>query len=152
MKLSNFLSADRIILNFAADSQRHALDQLVQPMIQHEAVRDPEAFIQDLLRREQEITTVMDNGVALPHARSHAVRRLALTVGIAAEPGIVFGEDGDLHSHLFFCIAVPAYAPTAHIPMLQLLAKFSRDPKRVEKLMKSKTPSVASRYLGNFKG
>jgi len=151
MKLATFLAADKIILNFTATSQHDVLRQLVAPLVAAQVVSDSEVFIADLLRREAEFTTVMDNGVALPHARSNAVRRLGLSVGIAAEPGILFGEESDVRSRLFFCMAVPAYAPTAHIPLLQALAKFSRDPSRVDKLLKSKTPSVASRYLVNFK-
>jgi mannitol/fructose-specific phosphotransferase system IIA component (Ntr-type) len=151
MKLASFLAADKVVLGFSADSARAALEQLVVPLVKAEIVADAEQFIADMLRREAEITTVMDNGVALPHARSNAVRRLGLVVGIAAAPGIQYNPESPVRSRLFFCIAVPGYAPTAHIPLLQALAKFSRDPSRVEKLLLSKTPSVAARYLINFK-
>jgi hypothetical protein len=70
----------------------------------------------------------------------------------AAIPGIRFNPESDTLSRLFFCIAVPSFAPTAHIGMLQTLAKFARDPKRVEKLLASKQPGIANRYLGSFKG
>tara|TARA_B100000614_G_C14354089_1_gene414356 strand:- start:212 stop:673 length:462 start_codon:yes stop_codon:yes gene_type:complete len=152
MKLATFLAADKIVLNFHADGQKETLEMLSAPLIKAGVITSHEAFVADLIRRESEITTVMDNGIAIPHARSNAVRRIGLTVGIAKGDGIQFGPDEGVLSRLFFCIAVPAYAPTAHIPLLQLVAQFSRDPKRVEKLLKSKTPSVASRYLGNFRG
>jgi mannitol/fructose-specific phosphotransferase system IIA component (Ntr-type) len=151
MKLSSFLAADKVVLNFSAASPQETLEALVAPLVAGGVVSDADQFIGDLLRREAEITTVMDNSVALPHARSNAVRRLGLSVGIAKEPGIAYSPDGP-PSRLFFCIAVPGFAPTAHIPLLQALAKFSRDATRVDKLLKSKTPSVASRYLSSFKG
>ena len=72
--------------------------------------------------------------------------------GLADENGIHFNPNSDVCSRLFFCIAVPAFLPTAHINMLQALAKFARDPKRVEKILSSKTPAVASRYLASYKG
>jgi len=151
MKLASFLAADRVVLNFTAASTRDTLEQLVAPLVKADIVADAKQFMADLLRREAEITTVMDNGVALPHARSNAVRRLGLTVGIAAEPGIQYSPESPTRSRLFFCIAVPGYAPTAHIPLLQALAKFSREPSRVDKLLHSKSASVAARYLINFK-
>jgi mannitol/fructose-specific phosphotransferase system IIA component (Ntr-type) len=151
MNLKSFLAADRIIIGLTADSPREALEKLVAPLIKNDIVTDEAQFLDDLVAREAQITTVMDNSVALPHARSHAVRRLGLSVGLAPD-GIRFNPESDTLSRLFFCIAVPSFAPTAHIGMLQTLAKFARDPKRVEKLLASKQPGIANRYLGSFKG
>ena len=152
LTLATFLSADRVILGLTADSQRALVDQLIKPLIAARIVGDGARFAADVLAREQEITTVMENGVALPHARSNAVKRLGLAVGIMPEPGMQYNLEGDVPSRLFFLIAVPAFAPTAHMPLLQRLAQFAREPKRVERLLASKTPSVAVRYLGNYKG
>jgi len=151
MNLKNFLSADLIVVDMTAENQREALNALVAPLVKNDIVTDATQFLEDLEAREAQITTVMDNGVALPHARSHAVRRLGLAVGLAPQ-GIQFNPESDVLSRLFFCIAVPSFAPTAHMPMLQTLAKFARDPKRVEKLLASKQPGIANRYLGSFKG
>ncbi len=152
MNLSTFLAADRIVLGLTAATPREVLEKLVDPMVKADIVSDPERFLADLERREAEITTVMENGVVIPHARSNAVKRLGLCVGIASEPGIIFNPEAGVLSRLFFCIAVPAFAPTAHMPLLQRLAKFAREPQRVERLLKSKTASIGSRYLGSYKG
>jgi mannitol/fructose-specific phosphotransferase system IIA component (Ntr-type) len=152
MNLKPFLTADRIIMDVQSGSQRDIFTALIQPLIDAEIVTDADEFLADLERREAECTTVMDHGVAIPHARSHAVKRLGLTVGLVpAADGISFDPDSD-PVILFFCIAIPSYAPTAHIPLLQALAKFSRDDKRVAKVLVSKTPAVAARYLSSFKG
>lgn len=151
MNLKTFLAADRIIVDMPATNQREVLECLVEPLVANDIVTDRDQFLADLESREAQITTVMDNGVALPHARSHAVRRLGLSVGLAPA-GIQFNPESDVLSRLFFCIAVPSFAPTAHMAMLQVLAKFARDPKRVEKLLASKQPGIANRYLGSFKG
>lgn len=152
MKLKPFLKADRIVLGLKDGSRSSVLGQLIEPLIAADIVSDGDAFLADLERREAEITTVMDNGVAIPHARSHAVRSLGLVVGLAGEEGIHFHPDGEVCSHLFFCIAVPSFAPTAHIPMLQSLAHFARDPNRVSKILASGTAAAAARYLGSYKG
>lgn len=152
MNLRSFLGAEKFVMNLAGTSQRETLTALIQPLLAAGIVTDGEAFLTDLESREAQITTVMDNGVALPHARSHAVRRLGLTVGLTSPEGVTFHPGSEQRSYLFFCIAVPSFAPTAHIPLLQALAKFARDPNRVEKLLSSKSPGVASRYLCAFKG
>jgi mannitol/fructose-specific phosphotransferase system IIA component (Ntr-type) len=152
MNLKPFLTADRVIMDVQPGSQHDILAALIQPLVDAEVIADTDAFLADLERREAECTTVMDHGVAIPHARSHAVKRLSLTVGLVpTEGGISFDTDSD-PVILFFCIAIPSYAPTAHIPLLQTLAKFSRDETRVAKILASKTPAVAARYLSSFKG
>lgn len=152
MNLKSFLGADKFILGLDASSQREVLEKLIEPLVANNVVSDAAQFLADLEAREAQITTVMDHGVALPHARSHAVRRLGLSVGITGPDGIQYNPENDSRSRLFFCIAVPSFAPTAHIPLLQTLAKFARDPKRIEKLLASKQPGIANRYLGSFKG
>ena len=85
--------------------------------------------------------------------KSEAINRLCLVIGIAGEDGIHFNpEASDAISRLFFCIGVPAFAPTAHIPILQSLANYARDIRRVERILLSKTPSQATRCLANYKG
>jgi len=151
-KIKPFISAQRIVLGVGGRSQREIFESLIAPLVKEDIVTDPEQFLADLARREAEVTTVMDNGVALPHARSRAVRRLALSVGITAEEGVKFDPESEQVTRLFFCMAVPAFAPTAHIPLLQSLAGFARDEARVGKLVAVKTPGAASRMLSQFRG
>ena len=150
MNLSNFLDVNRILLGLTADNQETALKNLISPMVKAGLVTDSELLLEDLKKREAEITTVMDNGVAIPHARSHSVNRLTLVVAIAGEKGIRFNPENECH--LIFCIAIPHFAPTSHLPLLQLLAKFSYDSKRVKKVLSYKTITGVSKYLSSFNG
>ena len=152
MNLKNFLSSDNILLHLSASNQIEMLTQLIAPMIKSEAVAEEKTFLQDLLRREGEITTVIEHGVAIPHARSIAVRRLSLVVGLTDENGVAFNPDSDINCSLFFCIAIPSFAPTSHLPLLQLLAAFAHNSKRLEKLVQCKTPRAVSKILCAFKG
>lgn len=77
--------------------------------------------------------------VALPHARSNAVRRLGLSVAIFNE-GISYADGSESNCRLLFLIAIPAFAPTAHMPLLQHLAAFAHDAGRVQKLLEASTP------------
>lgn len=129
------------------------LTELVAPLVAGEMVTDRDAFIVDLKNREAQCTTVVDDGlVAIPHARSNAVRRLGVTVGLVEEPGYVLHPDGVTLTRIFFCIAVPPFAPASHLPLLQKLAAFSRDRKRLQKLLSARTPAAGARCLHSFKG
>jgi mannitol/fructose-specific phosphotransferase system IIA component (Ntr-type) len=151
MKLKPFITKDRIIIGLEPGDRREIMRQLAQPIVDAECIEDLELFLDHLETREDQITTVMENGVAFPHARSQTVRRLCVVVGVT-EAGIQFGPDKNQKSNLFILIGVPSFAPTAHIPILQVLANYARDPKRVERLVASKTPSQIVRSLANLKG
>jgi mannitol/fructose-specific phosphotransferase system IIA component (Ntr-type) len=152
VNLKAFIKPNRIILGLTATERSEVFAKLIEPLVAEEIVTDAEAFLADLERRESEFTTMTENGIAIPHARSHAVRRLGVSVGIAAGDGIPFNPDSDDMCKLLFCIAVPSFAPTSHMPLLQAVAKFGREPQRVEKILVSKTPAVAARYLASYKG
>ena len=152
VNLKAFVTPDRVILGLDAEDRSAAFEQLVEPLIAGDIVVDKALFLEDLERRETEYTTMTDNGIAIPHARSHAVRRLGISIGLVSGEGIQFDPKSDTRCQLLFCIAVPAFAPTSHMPLLQAVAKFARDTKRVEKILLSKTRAVAARYLASYKG
>ena len=152
INLKTFVDKDRIILGLSESSQKVILEKLITPLNKAGIISDTEQILRDLQQRESEITTVMGNGVAIPHARSHAVKRLGLSVGLVENDGIQFNEEIDTPCRLIFCIVIPAFAPTSHMPLLQLLAKFARDPRRVEKMLQFKTAVSISRYLTAYKG
>lgn len=152
MDLSVLLPRHHILLHLAAETRRDILGSLVSPLVDDGLVSDREVLLRDLERREDEITTQIGHRVAFPHARSHAASRLALTVAIADEPGLVFNRQSAEGCRLFFLIAVPAFAPTAHLPLLQRLANFAHDDKRMARLLASGTAAQAVRFLVGYKG
>ena len=153
LNVANLLPPAHIVRIADCDNTSELWTELVAPLVASDLVTDADQFIADLQRREEQCTTVVDDGlVAIPHARSDAVRRIGLTVGLAAEPGVALHPDGETLSRIFFCIAVPAFAPAAHLQLLQRLAAFSRDSKRLQKLLSARTPAAAARCIHSFKG
>ena len=151
-RLKPFISAQKVVMGLQGVTARELLQRLIVPLVADGIVTNAEQFLTDVTAREAQVTTVMENGVAFPHARSHAVRKLGLTVGIIGDEGLLFNPESTQRSRLFFMLAVPSFQPAAHIPMLQALARFARDQKRVEKLLSSNTPGAAARYLAGFRG
>ncbi len=152
MDITRLLPVSHVIVDLSAKTRSEAIQQLIQPLVDTGIVSDADEFAQDVERRELQVTTVIGNGVALPHARTRVADRLGLAVGILPEGELLkFSDDPTVEPvSLIFLIAVPAFAPASHLPLLQHLAKFVRYDKKVAKLLKSKTPAAAAKYLISF--
>ena len=150
MDLTRLLPATHCTLNISSDNYEDAIRQTMQALVDTGIVTDANTFLGRVLKREAQISTVIGNGVAVPHARSRDITRLGLAVGILDEP-IKFHEDDESEVSVIFLIAIPSFAPVAHMPLLQHIASFVRYPKKVAKLETSKTPAAAAKYLISYK-
>ena len=151
MDIRALLPRHHVVLHLKGRARRDLLYSLVQPLAADALVSDVDVFLSDLERRENEITTQVNPRVAFPHARSTAVTRLALSVGLADAPGLPFNLQMSASCRLFFLIGVPAFAPTAHLPLLQQLANFAHDDESVGKLLAAETVAQAIRCLTGFR-
>ena len=153
MDLSRLLPQNHTLIKLAPSSREDMFRALSQPLVDTGIVTDADIFITDLEAREQQITTVIGNGVAIPHARTDVASRLGLSVGILEQgTSMQFANDPEVEEiNLLFLIAIPTFAPASHLPLLQHLANFIRYEKKISKLLKSKTPAAAAKYLHSFK-
>ena len=153
MDLTRLLPANHCLVNISPINREDAYKQLIQPLVDTGIIVDPEQFLTNLEDREKQITTVVGNGVAIPHARTVSATRLGLSVGFLPEGNsFKFSDEDSVESvSLMFLIAIPSFAPASHLPLLQHIAKFIRYDKKVAKLMKSKTPAATAKYLHSFK-
>lgn len=152
MDLKSLLPKEHVHVGVFGEGVRSITASLAQLLDRDHIFGDMNAFVNDVEEREKLISTQAPGTcVAFPHARSQHVNRLALALGIS-EREIVFSPQAEKGSRVFFLIAVPAFAPTAHMPILKKLAKFSRRRDCLEKLFAAKTPAKAARVLTQFKG
>lgn len=151
MDIKTLLPRSHVIMNLDQRDRRELLATLAQPLVDDGVVLDLNQFLDDVERREKQITTQITPELAIPHARSGAVRRLGITLGVALEPGVVFDPESGDPCRFFFLIAVPAYAPTAHLTLLQGLVHFIHDTKRMEKFRKAKTSAQLLSLLASHK-
>lgn len=152
MELKDLLPRDHVLLHLCADGRRELFCALARPLAATGIIADLDTFVDDLERREQQITTQVESSIALPHSRSRVVRRLGLTVGLADAPGLIYSESSDEPVRLIFLIAVPSFAPTAHLPLLQRLANFAHDRQRVDKLLICTSEAQVVGALARYKG
>lgn len=114
--IMRFLSPNLIKVNMQAESRDEAVRELAELLFQERVLKDKERYIQDVLEREAQVSTDLENGVALPHGKSETVLRPAVAIGTSAR-GIRFSGEGT-SSRVIFLIAMPDQADDTHITLL----------------------------------
>jgi len=94
----------------------HELLQLAAATRQIDA--DIDAIAREVLERERRSSTVMVEGIALPHARTDLVKQLSCVVGLKPE-GVDFDGDGVAETRMIFLVLAPN---SSQIPYLQFVA------------------------------
>ncbi len=102
MDITNLIELETICLDLKAQTKDEALKELVEMLEAAGKLNSQSQFLADIWKREEIGNTGFDDGIAIPHAKSDAVAKPAVAVGISRS-GIDYGaEDGEL-SDVFSC-------------------------------------------------
>src|SRR5438270_2494532 len=137
--LANILNERQIALQLKSRRKRNALREMVDLFALNETVRQPNLFLGQLLAREDTSSTLAENGVAFPHARTDLVDRIALAIG-RSRAGIPWNLDGN-RGHLIFLIAVPQQLVNDYLIVVGTLARITKDEDRRNALLNAGTPA-----------
>jgi len=136
MKIIDLLNRNSISLNMEASSKEQAIDQLVDLMEASGNLNDKALYKQKIKEREQESTTGIGEGVAIPHAKTAAVTKATLAAAVSLK-GIDYEALDGQPSHLFFMIAAPEGANNTHLEVLARLSTILMDEAFRESLKKA---------------
>ena len=123
--LSDLLDERQMILRLRSRKLPNALREIVQLLAQNGKIDNPEAFLEQVLAREQVHTSAVDHGVVFPHARTDLVSEIILGIG-RSRAGIPFGENG-VRAHLIFLIGVPQQLVNDYLICVGTLARLVKD-------------------------
>ncbi|ELK47999.1 fructose-specific PTS transporter subunit EIIC [Halobacillus sp. ACCC02827] len=138
MKITDLLTKDTILLNMSAASKPEAIDELVGKLDTAGKLNDRAAFKQAIEAREEQSTTGIGDGIAIPHAKTAAVKNPAIAFGRSTE-GLDYESLDGQPTNLFFMIAASEGANNAHLETLSRLSSFLMDTNFREKLEAAET-------------
>ncbi|MGO3018689.1 MAG: PTS fructose transporter subunit IIABC [Anaerococcus sp.] len=136
MKIIELLNTSSIKLGESPANKNDLISKLVDLMDNSGNLIDKELYKKDVLLREKSGTTGIGGGVAIPHAKSKAVKfpqLAAMTVPKGSDFDSLDGED----TKLFFLIAVPEKSNDEHIVLLQRLSTMLMDESFINDLLNS---------------
>ncbi|EOS28152.1 PTS system, Fru family, IIC component [Lachnospiraceae bacterium 28-4] len=126
MRITELLDKRSIALDGAPKNKSEALDQVVELMIKSGKIRDKEAYRAQVYEREEESTTGIGEGIAIPHGRGDSVIRPGLAAMVVRD-GVDFDSlDGEKVT-LIFLIAAPNTKDNVHLDVLSKLSVLMMD-------------------------
>lgn len=134
MKLSDALTADRIVLNLSSKDKASAIQELLEVMDRSVPLPNPERLLPMILNQERVKSSGVNRGVAIPHTRSDEIKNVVIALGISRD-GIDFqGLDGALAQLIFLVLSSAATTP-AYLSVLSRTARiFSKEGMRQQVL------------------
>lgn len=148
MNITKLLQDNQIFCKVEAPSSKEELlNALAQPLADNGVISDKEAFIAAVLRREEDMPTLTNTGIALPHACHSSVNKLGFVIASIAGNGMEYADDMDCTCKLLFLICIPEDTPAAHIPLYSFIADFITNSGQLDELINAPTPDVVKSLL-----
>ena len=146
--LADLLHEQQVILRLRSRKPANAIREIVDVLasdIGGRKIADPEAFLEQLLAREQTHPSIVEHGVAFPHARTDLVDEIVIGVG-RSRAGISFGENQQ-RAHLIFVIGVPERLLSDYLVCVGTLARLVKDETIRSRLLNAETPRAFTEAL-----
>ena len=138
MKIRDLLAVESIDLNGKVNGKNETLDAMVALMAKSGKINDVEKYRKGVYAREEEGTTGIGEGIAIPHCKSDAVSKPGLAAMVIKD-GVDFDAlDGEKVS-LIFLIAAPNTEDNVHLDVLSKLSVLLMDENFTSGLRNAKT-------------
>ena len=138
MRITDLLDKQSISLNGAPKDKKEALDQVVDLMAKSGKINDVEAYRQKVYAREEESTTCIGEGIAIPHGKCDAVTKPGLAAMVVKD-GVDFDSLDGEPVHLIFLIAAPNTEDNIHLDVLSKLSVLLMDEQFTADLLNAKS-------------
>lgn len=138
MRIIDLLKSDAIDLNVSVSSKAEAINKMTELHKKAGNLADADAYKKAILAREEQGTTAIGEGIAVPHAKSDSVKAPGLSA-ITVPAGVDYGAPDGKPSDILFMIAAPMDGDL-HLEILSRLMVMLMEPEFCNALRGAKTP------------
>ena len=133
MRITDLLDRRSVSLTAAPKTKSETLDMAVDLMVKSEKISDRETYRKQVYLREEESTTGIGEGIAIPHGKCDAVKKPGLAA-MVIKNGVEFEALDDEPVTLLFLIAAPNTEDNIHLDVLSKLSVMLMDEEFTESL------------------
>ena len=138
MSTKDMFSITRVCLDLKATTKDEAIDELIELLEKDGKLTNKIEFKKAVMKREEEFSTGIGMGIAIPHGKSEVVTEASIVFG-KSEKGIDYQSMDDELAHLFFLIAVPNDSSDVHLRALSEISRKLMHSEIREQLLKAQS-------------
>lgn len=134
MRLSDLLKEENITLNLQSSTKQAIIEELLDLAMASGNINNKQGALEGILKREELMSTGLEKGIAVPHAKTSAVDEMTMALGINKD-GIDFDSADGQPSKLFFLLLAPEAAAGPNVKALGQIARLTSKSTFCEDLM-----------------
>lgn len=134
MKITELIKKETITLNLKAKNKEQVIDEMINKLDSAGILKDKELYKKEIWIREKEYSTGIGEGIAIPHAKTKAVKVPALAFGLSRD-GVDFDSLDGEKVKIIFMIAASEGANNEHLDTLSRLSTMLMNPEFKEALL-----------------
>ncbi|WP_462413140.1 PTS fructose transporter subunit IIABC [Neobacillus sp. Marseille-QA0830] len=138
MRITELLTKDTMNLGLTSSEKADVIEELVTVLDNAGKLADRNEYKQQILNREAQSTTGIGDGIAIPHAKTKAVKQAAIAFG-RSTGGVNYESFDGQPAHLFFMIAATEGANNTHLEALARLSTILMREEVRKQLLEAKT-------------
>ena len=146
MKITDLLKKDTVIIDLAATSKDAAIDEMAKKLHIAGRLNNFDGFKEAILKRESQSTTGIGEGIAIPHAKTDAVKTPSILFAKSAK-GVDYESLDGQPAHLLFMIAASDGTNNEHLETLSRLSSLLMDTTLRENLLAAQSPEDVIRII-----
>jgi len=146
MALIDLIDESVIRVPLVSGTKEELIREMVQVLVDAGRIENAQACLDAVFEREALGSTGLENGIAVPHAKTTAVSELAIAIGIAPE-GVEFAALDGKPSQLFFLLLAPPDQSGPHIEALAEIARLTKSAAFCRTLLSAGSPQEVMELL-----
>jgi len=140
------LSPDLMNVGLTGETKEEIINELLDLLMKSGKIRDRAKALQSLLEREERMSTGIQDGVAIPHAKTDAVTEMVACVGLKPG-GMDFQSLDGRPSQIFIMTLSPTSGSGPHVRFLASVSRLLQDEAAREALISSSGPEDLYRRM-----
>lgn len=138
MKITDLITKKSINLNVKASNKKDIIEQAVELMEQNGNINNKEEYLKLVMKREEEGSTGVGEGIAIPHGKGNVISKPGL-VAMVIPDGVDFESLDGKPVKLLFLIAAPDSKDNLHLEVLSRLSALLMSEKFRQDLLNAKS-------------
>ncbi len=149
MKLSELIPENLISADLSAETKFQLIEELLDLLHKGGKIQNRDLALKDILAREGYLSTGLENGLAIPHAKTDGVDELVMAFGLKKD-GVEFKSLDNRPAHLIFLVLSPRDTSGPHIRALAAITKNLKDVEIRKALLTARSSGDIKKILDKF--